>query len=302
MTLTPLSVLFGEQDVETEEPREWRGQNFAMFDEIRPGTYNLTFRLEGFPDEFLRLDGLMVEPGQRDRHPRIQDLDLGLYLYRFEINAVDQMSQPIEIRRPQVAKIFRKDGTPQFIGLSLWGDNREVLSTTPQLEVFPQAEGYLAQPQMLGAGVSNLVFQKIPPVELVLPGLSALAGDVPVRVALEQQDLGNRPERLESFDQTSRRVSRWYRWSRYSTGNLGPRDVASVEVAAPGAHKVTVFFGGRRDWRNRIELEPIQVEINPGGPAQQVQLAYDTQQAQEAIAKARQRIQEREQRRQQQGR
>lgn len=302
LTLTRMDGASEDREPAEEEPRNWRGATYAFFDGIKPGTYDLSFRMDGFPDEFLKVQGLVVEPGMRDTHPRLQDIDLSRYLFRFEVRAVDQFGAEVSLNRPQLAKLQKDDGSEQFIGLSLRGNRGEVFSTQARLEVFPMAEGYLAEPQVLSAGRSDLVFQKVPPVQLQVAGITALAGTVPVRVAVERTDLGGRPDRLESFDGTSRRLSGWYRWSRYSSATVSPQDVAEVKITGGGKHKVTLFFGSRRNWRNRVACGEIDIQLDPQGVTAPIAISFDTVAAQEQIAAAAQAMAERAARDAQRGR
>jgi len=293
--LTPVAVV--TSDGETAQPRQdqihdHEGKTYAYFDWLRPGTYDLAFRLQGYPDAFLRVDSIVLEPGQTGLHPRLRDLDLGAYIYRFEVYPVDQNGQPVEVDRPQLAKITRPGGEQQFVGLVMKGSFGEVYSTQPQLEVRPMMTGYLAETQVLSAGRSELVFQQIPPVELVFAGLSNLAGDLTTRVILERMELDGRPEQLEAFDGMSKRIAGWYARAKFSSALLDSSDMATLGVTAGGPHKVLLRLRSGKTRPETVEVGVIDVRVAAGSEPQRMAISYDVDVLQQAIQAARQRAQE----------
>ena len=270
-----------------DQLHDHQGKTYAFFDWVRPGTYDVTFRLQGFPDAFLVIDRLVLKPGQIGLHPRMQDLDLGAYIFRFEIYPVDENGQGLSVNRPQLAKIMRRDGTQQFIGLVMKGDYGEVFNTAPQLEVMPMMNGYVADKQILAPGRSELVFRSVPPVDVVLHGLSALAQEVPVHVQLQQVELDGRPESLEAFDGMSKRIAGWYDKTRHGTGRLDEVDTARVRVSAEGAYKVVLLVGPLRRSPQAVELDAVNVELVPGGEALRLVAPYEVAVVQQAIEAAR---------------
>ena len=267
---------------------DYQGKTYVHFDWVRPGTYDLAFRLQGYPEPFLRIDGLVVQPGQQGIHPRLRDLDLGSYIYRFEIHPVDENGEPVEVDRPQLSKVTRTSGEQQWIGLVMTGRFGEVFSTTPRLEVFPMATGFVADRQVLAPGRSEVVFRRIPPVDLLLSGLFAMSDDVPVQVVLERLELDGLPERLDGFDGMSKRISGWYARAKYSAAMLAPTDTARVEVTADGPHKVILRFGVGKIRPPTIELGVVDVELVPGAGPERIAVTFDAQAVQQAMADARQ--------------
>ena len=270
----------------SERIRDHEGNTYAYFDEVRPGTYNLSFRLQGYPDPFLVVDRLVVTPGLNDLHPRLRDLDLGAYIFRFEIYPVDENGQSVAVDRPQLTKITRKDGTEQFIGLVMKGDFGEVFNTSPQLEVLPMMQGYVAENQILVPGRSELVFKRIPPVDVILGGLSAMAQGVRTQVLLERLNMDGRPSELEAFDGMSKRIAGWYARAKYSSAILDERDTAQFNVSGDGPHKVILRFGNKRNLET-VELDAIDFKLVPGSDPIRVIAAFDPQVVEQALAAAR---------------
>ncbi|MEC9047449.1 MAG: carboxypeptidase-like regulatory domain-containing protein, partial [Planctomycetota bacterium] len=209
------------------------------FDWLRAGTYSLTFAMRGFREPFLRLEDLVVAAGANGLHPDLNGLDLSRYIHRFEISAVDENGDPVVADRPMLARITHADNTRSWMGLPVRGSASQVFSATPQLEVFPTASGYVADPQVLSPGPNEVLYRRVPPVEVALPGLYALGQGVEVYVALEQLDRGALPASLgEGFDNISNRMSAWYEQSRFSAAELQSDDIARFVLPGGGPHKV----------------------------------------------------------------
>ena len=109
------------------------GKKYIFFDWVRPGIYNVQIRSQDFPDPFVRIDGLEILAGQQDLHPRLQNLNLGAFLYRFEVTAVDERGNPIKPSGPLLAQIMRPDGRTGFVGFPWRGNRVEIIAVSPQL-------------------------------------------------------------------------------------------------------------------------------------------------------------------------
>ena len=277
----------GEEPQRREDQlRDHEGNTYAYFDWVRPGVYDVAFRLQGFPDAFLVVDRLVLEPGQVGVHPRLQELDLGAYIYRFEIYPVDENGASVSVNRPQLAKVTRRDGRQQYIGLVMKGGYGEVFNTTPELEVVPMMGGYVADTQLLVPGRSELVFRRVPPVDVVLHGLSALAGDLPVHVQLQRLENVGLPDSLEAYDSMSQRIAGWYSVTRHGAGRLDELDTARVQVTAGGAHKVVLQIGPLKRSPQLVELGEVELALVSGGDALRVVSPYDVAAVQQAIEAA----------------
>ncbi|MHC4514058.1 MAG: hypothetical protein ACYS5W_10195, partial [Planctomycetota bacterium] len=97
---------------------------------------------------------------------------------------------------------------------------------------------------MLGPGASQLRFLKIPPVELHLPGLRRLVGEALVWIAMRSvgpvSPAGGMPNKLESWDRRSGRISGWFtKLQRGKSGKLlGQGDTLQIPLMLDGRYKV----------------------------------------------------------------
>lgn len=250
--------------------------DLLAFDWLRAGTYSLTFAMKGFREPFLRLEDVVVEAGQRGLHPELNGLDLSRYVHRFEISAVDENGDSVVVDRPMLARITHADGSRSWIGLAMRGRSSQVFSATPQLEVYPMASGFVAEPQVLSPGFNEVVYRRVPPVEIVLPGLYALSSDVDTYVSLEQLDRGALPASLgEGFDNISNRMSTWYDRSRFSAAQLKGDDTARFMLPAGGTHRVQLRLSKGEDTPQFVDLGVVEIDLMPGAETLQITTPYD---------------------------
>lgn len=285
---TELVPVMDPREKRQDQLHDYRGKSYAYFDWVRPGVYDLTMRVNQFPDPFLRIDRLVVEPGQMGVHPRLHDLDLGACLYRFELFAVDENGQGLQPKRPLIARVQRPDGSSSHIGLP-WGKGGriEMLSTSPQTDVIPMMQGYSSPPAMVAAGRNEVRFLAMPPVDVQLVGLAGQAGTINVQVVLEMLDLNGLPQRLDAFDEGSKRVAGWYARAKYSAAMLDARDTARLQLMRAGPHKVILRFGVKQGIRpTTVELPAVDIQLQPGSGPLHVAVAYDPQVTRSAIAAA----------------
>jgi hypothetical protein len=281
-----------------------QGKKYIYFDWVRPGIYNVLLRVQDFPDPFARILGLEIQPGQQGLHPRLHDLDLGLYLHRFEVAAIDEQGRSIEPSGPLVARIVRPGGQTGFVGFPWRQGKTEILSTSTQLDVWPMAAGYRAEPTVLGAGRSELRFLKIPPFELHLPGFRQLVGTTTVWVNMTLVSGVGLPDTLETWDQRSNRIAQWYGRGRSagarlgdgaapiaSYGNADPRDLVRMPLMHDGRYQVTAYLGdkSKRVRPVPIELGTADVRWVPGAGTQRTTLVVDPALAQRGLAELAQR-------------
>ncbi len=127
----------------------------------------------------------------------------------------------------------------------------------------------------------------MPPVDVVLSGLSALAQGVSTQVVLERLELDGRPSELESFDGMSRRIAGWYARAKYSAGLLDEMDTARVRVTGDGPHKVILRFGNLKRRPETVELDAVEVKIVPGDAPLRVAASFDPEVVRQALDAAR---------------
>jgi hypothetical protein len=274
VALRPSAGDSAARPLQEQRLREYKGRVYAAFDRVREGSYDVSFRCQAFPEPFLTVRGVQIEPGQMDVHPLLQDLDLAAYIYRFEVTAVDENGQVIDPQQPLLVRIVRPDQSSGHVGIPIKRGTAEILSAAPQLEVLPVAVGYAADPVVLSAGPSQVVYRAIPPVEIVLPGLRALVGEVPTFVRLQPKAVDGLPEQLESFDSMSRRIAGWFARARTGQAELEIDDTARIAVLCGGTYDAVLQLGKGRG-AHRIPLDTFQVVLRPGAGAPRFVAGYD---------------------------
>jgi hypothetical protein len=269
-----------------ERIRDWRGKQYIYFDWVRPGTYSLTLRVQELPEPFLRIDGLVVRPGDREVHPRLTDLDLSNYLYRFEVFAVDEAGQRINPKSPLLARITRSSGESQNIGFSWKGGRVEIVNSQPTLEVSPIARGFRAEAAVLGAGRSELRFLRVPKISLRVPGVRAVVGDTSVWVGMAMIE----PPSLELLDGGGGWRTRGFERAMTSYGRLGGNDRARVASLMDGRYRVAAYIGDKSNGGLvEVVMGEVDVRVVPGGAPVVLQVPADQAALQAAMQEIRQR-------------
>jgi len=282
--------------VNTKQRREdrvhdYKGKKYIYFDRVRPGIYNVLIRVREFPDPLHRVDGLEIQPGQQGLHPRLNDLNLGALLHRYEVLAVNERGQAIQPDWPLVAQIVRPGGQPAFVGFPWRNKRLEIVSASPVLEVWPMANGYQAERTTLGPGKSELRFLKLPPVELHLPGFRQLVGKALVWIKMQSltPPAAGSPQKLETWDRQSNRIGRQFGgMQRRSAGALlGSGDTVRIPLMADGQYQVIAYLlatGKKRTVRPvAVQVGLVEIRLVPGSGPQRVKANIDAKKVQEAI-------------------
>lgn len=253
---------------------DYRGQQLIYFDWVKPGIYNLSLRLEDFPDAFVRVNGFEIKPGQRDMHPRLKDLDLARDLYRFEVFAIDEAGKRMNPKTPLRARVMRPDGSYAMVGFSWRGGRVEILNSQASLEVLPEEPGFRSQPSTLIAGRNELRFARVPAVTLNAPGLRQLVGEESVWISMELLET----QTVMSFDSRSRRLAQSMRRASSSHGRLDARDRAFMRPLRDGRYRVIARLGDkRRGGLVSVTLGEVDVRLVPGGQPNVFTVSVDTQ-------------------------
>ena len=245
-----------------DEIRDWRGKQYIYFDWARPGRYTLELRVREFPEPFLRIDDLLVRPGDHELHPRLTDLDLSSYLHRFEVFAVDEAGKRINPGSPLLARVMRSDGAAQYVGFSWKGGRAEIVNSAPTLAVSPVARGFRSEATVLSAGRSELRFLRVPKITLSLPGIRGIIGATKVWVGMR---LLEAPE-LERLDGRGGRNTRGFERATTSYGRLGPNERTRVAPLMDGRYRVTAYLGDKaKGGLVELALGEVDVRVVPGG-------------------------------------
>ena len=219
-----------------------RGAYGLRSDDLRPGSYVMTMRMDRLPEPFLRIAGLRLEPGAREAHPRLANLDLSNALFRYEVRAVDQEGKPVTPRSPLLAHVVRADGTMAWAGFPWRRGRTEIVAATPTIEVRGVDVGTGVVQEVLAPGESVLRFVKAPMLQLQFDGLPELLGDERMWVSIEPV------EALEvaSWDRDSERVARDVRRVANGHARLGADGRAGFAAMPAGRYRVIARMGERR--------------------------------------------------------
>ena len=245
-----------------DEIRDWRGKQYIYFDWARPGRYTLELRVREFTEPFLRVDDLLVRPGDHELHPRLTDLDLSSYLHRFEVFAVDEAGKRINPRSPLLARVMGSDGESQYVGFSWKGGRIEIVNSAPTLAVSPFARGFRSEATVLSAGRNELRFLRVPKITLSLPGIRGIIGATKVWVGMR---LLEAPE-LERLDGRGGWNTLGFERTTTSYGRLGPNERTRVAPLMDGRYRVTAYLGDKaKGGLVELALGEVDVRVVPGG-------------------------------------
>jgi hypothetical protein len=263
----------------TDSIRDFLGKKFIYFDWTRPGVYSLTFRIEGSPDPFARVDNFEIKPAQQGEHPRLKDIDLGREIFRFEVYAVDEAGKSFTPKSPLLARVMRPNGNYSLVGFGWRRGRAEVLSSRSSLEVLPEEQGFRADRATLVAGRSEIRFTRIPKLSLRVPGLRQLCGDDPVFISLELI----RGASVAEFDSSSRRMAKNVRRSSSSHATLRGNDTVKLKPVRDGRYRVLARLGDKqRGGLVSVVLGEVDVRMPIGGAPQVLTVGVNPQAVQKA--------------------
>lgn len=210
------------------------------FDDLPTERHQFAVHLRGLPEALVAIADIDVRP-ENPRPPRLQGLELRGTAHRYELRAVAATSgevltdlpSPLLVQTGEGWRAFRwrSDGT-----YTLFANRRELTARVV-------AAGYKTESVTLRAGVSDVPFQPLQPVEVVLPGLRALCDpDRKVRVSMILTSDSNLPQSIRGIDQTSGESQGYNRWHLSKSGGawLAETDSVYVPLVHNGDYRVMV--------------------------------------------------------------
>jgi len=271
----------------TDSIRDFMGKKFIYFDWARPGVYSLTFRIEGYPDPFARVEGFEIKAAQQGEHPRLKNIDLGAELFRFEVFAVDEAGKPMTPKSPLLARVLRPSGAFELVGVGWRRGRAEVISPQPSLEVLPQAQGYRASRATLVPGRNEIRFTPVPPLSLRLPGMRQLVGDCRVVISLRPA----RGAKVAEFDASSRRIAMAVRRRSVSNRALGRGDLVRMTPVRNGRYRVIARLGDEdQGGVVSLTLGELDVDLGVGAAPRTMTVPVDSQAVQVAMQEVARRV------------
>lgn len=140
-----------------------RGANFGWRD-LKPGLYNVRIKLEGVSEPVRQWDQLLVDAGDVNRDPRLQDVELDGLVTTVPLEVVDPGGAPVSGAR------VKPVGTEAWASwTSLSGGLGSLAVMELPSEVLFQAEGFLSQSATLDGSALRVVLEPAPRVTLRLP-------------------------------------------------------------------------------------------------------------------------------------
>jgi hypothetical protein len=176
------------------------------------------------------------------------------------------------------------------VGFSWKGSKLEVVSASPELAITAFSSGYVSAPTVLPSGASQVLFLKVPPVELSLPGLRGLVGKVWVWVKLQPIRDTGMPRGLATWNDSSNRVARQY--GQLQRRNFGvllrQSDTVQIPMMLAGKFRVRAYLlGSSKGRRSRgvwLEFGEVDIRLIPGAGPQQVAVNVDPKKVQDGLA------------------
>lgn len=278
------------KDTRSTRARKRRDQVGFYFGDHKTGTWDLAISIDRFPGAILEVRNIFLEPGQRETHPALEQLDLRPLLQRYQFTAVDQDGKLLgNPGSPLVCEVKRPDGKTEFLGYSWQKGKIEVVSAAAMMQVVQVGAGYKMERREVSPGQTTLVFQKVPALKLRVPGLRTAVQEVPtVRISVVLRGKTGLPQGM-SFRESSGRNRRYSRAQLGKSGGAWLRDDAEVSIPLmlPGKYQVIARLRGNGFSEVNIPLGEVQLSFAPGGDRHTISVPMDK--VQQALATWRQR-------------
>ncbi len=209
------------------------------FEDLDPGTYQLVVRVRTLPDALRTIGPIELRPGPAEHQPQLHDIDLTRSVYRYQLRAYDDAGRPLtDIPSPLLAKVGNR-----YVGFPWRGNSVEIFAAQPNIPVILLNAGYRAEEVRVDAGIRDLVFHALHPVEVFLPGLREMCGpDRKVRVSMILEGSTGLPQGLQAVHLRSGESRGYNRWHLSKSGGawLGATDVVRVPLIRNGKYEIVV--------------------------------------------------------------
>lgn len=233
--------------------RTRRNGQFAI-GALVPDRYDLSITVRNFPEPLFRLGGIQVAPGD-NRDPRLANLDLRNWLYRYALTAVGPRGETLtDVNGPILLRTQNMDGSRRETGFRWRNGKAEIITPAPFIDIVAFGLGYPPTPASLNPGEQALYMQKLAPAVFRIPGLRSLVGpDRKVRLSVVFKGNTGYPEGIGGIDQRTGEKFAYSRWelSRSSGGWLDGNDFAEVPMSRGGPHDIVlrIYENAREDGR-----------------------------------------------------
>lgn len=267
--------------------RTRRNGQFAV-GALVPDRYDLTITVRNFSEPLFQLGGIQVAPGD-NRDPRLANLDLRNWLYRYALTAVGPRGEQLtDVNGPILMRTQLADGSKRETGFRWRSGKAELITPAPYIDVVAFGVGYQPTVANLNPGEQTLYMHKFAPAVFRTPGLRSLVGpDRKVRVSVVYKGNTGFPEGVGGIDQRTGEKFAYSRWelSRSSGGWLDGSDFAEVPMSRGGPHDIVlrIYENAREDSRQEnVSLGVVNVDLEGPGARPYV-LSLDPRRVQAAL-------------------
>lgn len=210
------------------------------FGEVEPGPYEVVVHARNLPQPLRRLGPMEFLPGASGPDARLQHLDLTNTIHRYELRAVDERGNRL---RDIPSPLLVHGANGEVVGFPWRNGKIELFAPTRTVDATRILAGYRAERGPVHAGTTDVVFNSLHPVEVVIPGLRARCGpDRRVRISMILNGSTGLPQGLRGVDQRSGEPQSYSRWHLSKSGGawLGATDAVQVPLIRNGTYNIMI--------------------------------------------------------------
>jgi hypothetical protein len=222
-----------------EAANETRTVEFG-WDEIPPGGYDVAVHFAGLDTPAVTIHAVPFPSGVDAADPRLQGVDLRGKVHHYALRAVAAGGGPLtDLASPLLVQV---DGE-SWRAFNWRGGTCEFFAGTSSLETCRFESGYRLIRERITAGETELVYQPLQPVEVLLPGLRSLCGsDRKVRISMILESDTGLPQGIQGLDQLAGETRHYSRWHLSKSGGawLDDDDLVAVPLVHDGRYQIVV--------------------------------------------------------------